>query len=772
MITMNLKKKIPKLLMIPLILLFTYSIYSGFNKLEEKSTYENLSRYMKFTTISSDLIHELQKERGYSSGFIASKGKSFAIELNLQRELTNKKLKHLKYFLNNFNSDNYKFSFQNDIKTFLFSLQRINDIRKSIDNNELSSIDTMQYYTHSIEVLLKLIENIITISHDSEIAILTQSYITLIKTKEKAGVERALINRVFSKGELSSNELYEFGALVAAQDIYIKYFKSIAKNKHVNIFNKVMLISRNNEITKERNIVYTKNKKNEILSDIKEHVGYGGLIHDFKNYVIRGKNKYSYAVKEQYSQLLLAINEYKMIDGVTKEELDKLNIIKNVFLQYRNGLEKVTISYKNGDSISDLDKIVKVDNKPSIKALNELTTKIYGSHINWFEHSTDRINALKNIEDELASDLHVMIEKSNISLMFDLVTQFILLLVVLIIIFLLFQMLRELIESEKILRMAQENTKSASYEYYIKEDFIIWSDEHYKLLEVDKKTFKPSFRTFAVFVHPDDADILEAGMKTAISSKEISFYDYRIILYDGTIKYVRSSSEVVKYNNKGEPLVVIGTVVDVTSFKKLEQEIVDTQKDVIFTMGAIGETRSKETGLHVKRVAEYSKLLYLLHGAQDDEAELLKMASPMHDIGKVGIPDNILHKPGKLTPGEWAIMQTHSEMGYDMLKNSHREILQLAATVAYTHHEKYDGTGYPRGLVANEIPLVGRITALADVFDALGSDRCYKSAWELEEILKLIKDEKAKQFDPHLVDLFLNNLDKFLEIRDRYIDEF
>ena len=157
-----------------------------------------------------------------------------------------------------------------------------------------------------------------------------------------------------------------------------------------------------------------------------------------------------------------------------------------------------------------------------------------------------------------------------------------------------------------------------------------------------------------------------------------------------------------------------------------------------------------------------------MSGANEDEAELLKMASPMHDIGKVGIPDNILNKPGKFTPGEWAIMQTHSEMGYDMLKNSNRKILQLAATVALTHHERFDGGGYPKGLVANEIPLIGRITALADVFDALGSDRCYKLAWDLEKILELIKAERAKQFDPQLVDLFLANLDKFLEIRDAF----
>ncbi len=199
--------------------------------------------------------------------------------------------------------------------------------------------------------------------------------------------------------------------------------------------------------------------------------------------------------------------------------------------------------------------------------------------------------------------------------------------------------------------------------------------------------------------------------------------------------------------------------------KKATQEIIDTQKEVVFTMGAIGETRSKETGLHVKRVAEYSYILAKLSGLSDVEAELLKQASPMHDIGKVGIPDSVLNKPGKLTKFEWDIMQTHAQLGYEMLKHSQKDILKAAATVAYEHHEKWDGTGYPRGLSGEDIHIFGRITAIADVFDALGHDRCYKKAWKLEDILNLYKEQKGKQFDPKLIDLFFDNLDKFLDIQ-------
>ena len=202
----------------------------------------------------------------------------------------------------------------------------------------------------------------------------------------------------------------------------------------------------------------------------------------------------------------------------------------------------------------------------------------------------------------------------------------------------------------------------------------------------------------------------------------------------------------------------------------LNDEIEDTQKEVVFTMGAIGESRSKETGNHVKRVAQYSKLLALYYGLSQEEAELLKQASPMHDIGKVAIPDSILNKPGRFNDEERVVMDTHAKLGFDMLKNSHRELLQLAATVAYEHHEKWDGSGYPRGLQGENIHIAGRITALADVFDALGSERVYKKAWEDERIFNLFKEERGKHFDPKLVDIFFENLDEFLKIREQFKD--
>jgi len=183
-------------------------------------------------------------------------------------------------------------------------------------------------------------------------------------------------------------------------------------------------------------------------------------------------------------------------------------------------------------------------------------------------------------------------------------------------------------------------------------------------------------------------------------------------------------------------------------------------------------------------VAEYSFILARLYGLSLEESLRLKNASPMHDIGKLGIPDAILNKPGKLTDEEFEIMKTHTKIGYEMLKHSKRPILKTAAIVAHEHHERWDGKGYPRGLRGEEIHIYGRITAVADVFDALGSDRVYKKAWPLEKIINLFKEERGRQFDPVLVDLFLDNLEHFLAAKvnieqmgdnmalSRYIENF
>ncbi len=220
----------------------------------------------------------------------------------------------------------------------------------------------------------------------------------------------------------------------------------------------------------------------------------------------------------------------------------------------------------------------------------------------------------------------------------------------------------------------------------------------------------------------------------------------------------------------GKIVEYMGIRKDVSELFDLHKEMEETQKEIIYKMGEIGESRSKETGNHVKRVAEYSRLFAFYYGLAKDEIDTLFTASPMHDIGKVGIPDSILKKPGKLTDEEFQVMKTHAMIGYNILKTSQRKVLQAAAIVSKEHHEKWNGKGYPEAKRGEEIHIYGRITALADVFDALGSKRCYKEAWSDEDIYDLIKKERGEHFDPKLVDIFFKHKTKFLKIRDKYQD--
>ncbi len=206
------------------------------------------------------------------------------------------------------------------------------------------------------------------------------------------------------------------------------------------------------------------------------------------------------------------------------------------------------------------------------------------------------------------------------------------------------------------------------------------------------------------------------------------------------------------------------------AFKNLDlnSEIIETQKEVILTLGEVVESRSLEMANHVKRVAEVSHLLAMKAGLGEDRSEILRLASPMHDVGKVGVPDAILFKPSRPTPEEFDQIRPHAAIGYEILRKSRREIMEAAAVIAHQHHEHWDGTGYPAGLAGENIHIYARITGLADVFDALSHQRVYKEAWNIEDVLEYVRNERGKHFDPTLVDIFLNDFDEFLAINEKH----
>lgn len=202
----------------------------------------------------------------------------------------------------------------------------------------------------------------------------------------------------------------------------------------------------------------------------------------------------------------------------------------------------------------------------------------------------------------------------------------------------------------------------------------------------------------------------------------------------------------------------------------LEQQLNNAQNDMIFLLSEIVEGRSKETSNHVNRVSEICTILARLYGMSEEQINLIRIASALHDVGKVGIPDAILNKPGKLTDEERAIMQEHTTIGYHILKKIDTKIMHISADIAYEHHEKYNGKGYPRGISGEAINIYARIAAIADVFDALACERCYKKPWSREKIVTLFEEELGEQFDPLLARLFLENLDLFFDVIKAYPD--
>lgn len=223
-------------------------------------------------------------------------------------------------------------------------------------------------------------------------------------------------------------------------------------------------------------------------------------------------------------------------------------------------------------------------------------------------------------------------------------------------------------------------------------------------------------------------------------------------------------SNMLKLKERDEFLSATLDVMESNLFEKLKM-LEQSQLEVIIRLGKAAEFRDDETGKHIERIADYVQILSEALGIHKDLATMMRYAAPMHDVGKIGIPDSILLKPGKLTEEEFKIIQLHTVIGGKILGGTTLPILELATEIALSHHERWDGSGYPLKLSKTNIPQSGRIVAIADVFDALTSHRVYKTAWSIEKAVDFIKEQREKMFDPAVVDVFMQNLERIVDIK-------
>ncbi len=570
------------------------------------------------------------------------------------------------------------------------------------------------------------------------------------KFQQKLEQQRQYTNSIFSKLILHTQEQHNLYRSIQrnlkTQRMDITYLR-VAPNKAFNFYTD--RISR-------LQIDYLK-----LLKQVKEH--------DLKNRLL------TYAdlsfTKEALGEIRGSVN------GVLSQQKKNKHFIHLAILaegKYELSLQRLNAFvsqkyYKQLESISSLPDYRYIENI-LFKITNEGNDFTHVSPQEWFKRSTNVIEQFFILEQNYLHEIDLYIQKKSYQLLWTLVGDVILFfLITLFTLVLGLHLKREITQNLKLLDQYKRVVdRSSIVSKTDKSGRITYANERFcNISGYSKEELLGKHHN--IVRHPDMPKAAFKEMWQTILDKKPWFGVIRNKKKDGGEYIVEVTINPI-LDQKGEIQEFIAIRNDITQIITLHNELQHTQEDIIFRMGEIGETRSKETGYHVRRVAKYSAILAKHYGLSEEEVIRLTQASPMHDIGKVAVPDNILNKAGKLTSEEWSVMKTHTQIGYDLFKNSDKKLLQAAATIAYEHHEKYDGSGYPKGLKGDEIHIYGRITALADVFDALGTKRVYKDAWSDEKIFKLFKEERGKHFDPKLVDIFFEHLDEFLAVRDFYND--
>lgn len=789
---LNIKTKLFFLTTIPTLIIVVLSIIGVVYELNDKKNLIQTKNYIVEVQATSEIIHFMQIERGLSVGFIANHIYSKDSKLITTRKNLDKVLK---------NEQNLSF------------LKTLQVTRESIDNFKISTFEVKEYYTQKIASLLDFVKIIPTLIKHTKDRNYIQAYSHLSLAKESLGQIRAILNEVFVSNMLSKENLIQAKECLNTYHISIDMFK-ITLHEHpelIDLYQKNL----NNKVVEEtfKILQFTLQKADAVefgieptywfnistqninmIKKIEEHLFYH--INESINKKI--KNSIDIIILITIAILFLLIVLGIFMRTIIKKILSSTNLLNEEFENSLILLEqyKSTVDSSFIVSKTDAKGIIRYVNDAFCKISGYSRDELLGKPHNIIRHPDmskeifkEMWHTIKDCKKSWVGDIKNRAKdgstywmKASINPIIDKNGNIIEYIAIR-------TDISELQEEKERIRntlgitvadFTQARHLAKEYENAIDSTWCVMrTDINNNITYINDTFSKISGYTKEELIGINCIELRDKkhlnkkdceNIQNMLTSKEIVQLQFANISKDKKL-YHLDATIVPIIDTYGNVIEYLHLMCDITELISIHMEIERTQQEIICLMGEISESRNKETGNHIYRVANYSKLLAIKAGFDEKEANLIAQASPMHDIGKVAVPDAILLKPGSLNEDEWKIMQSHSEIGYRVLNKSQRPLLNAAAVIAKEHHEKYDGSGYPDKISGENIHIYARIVAIADVFDALGSDRVYKKAWSIEAILKFFQENKNRHFDGKLVEYFLNNIDEFLEIRDRYKDD-
>ncbi len=471
-----LKNKILVILLLPIITIFILSGNVLYNKISEQNSIERTKEYLTFTKRLNDLLTGLQQEREYSLVYSLSYGKEYKSEFFSQKDKTDRSISNLKEYLTNFNVDNYFNELKQKITPLNKELIKINSFRNKTEAISNSDEQIIEYYTNLINMIFYFIDDILSYSNNGKISKQLQAYISIIHLTEEAEKERRVLREIFNKGSISNSDYYKFSSTVASQETLLKLFKKVATKEQLEIYTKKLNCDTCNEVEGFRNIVFNKSKKNQIISSIQELAGFGGLIHNFKDYVVKGDTKYSSKIQKYHSSISRNINKYRRIKGTTKEEKSLLKKVKRVFDNYLGSSLDVMDYKAQQKTIEEIDSLIMIDDSVALNALKQLKKNIYGADSKkWFEVSSKRIEFFNKLDEMLVENIKKFIDKKNNEINFQLIFVVSLIVVMLVLVFTISTLMtRRITQSIK--------TFKQGLEYFFQ--YVIREKEYIKPMEV------------------------------------------------------------------------------------------------------------------------------------------------------------------------------------------------------------------------------------------------------------------------------------------------